>query len=182
MRRYGSMGLRLARLARGEDFRAVSPERRAKSISAETTFDRDIGAESELLPHLRELTEKVSARLKRQGLAGRLVVLKLKTGRLPPHHAERQPRRIYQPRRPHFPQRARPASRRRLTETKYRLIGIGVGDLGDASLVEPADLIDASAEKRASAERAMDTIRERFGREGLALGLTFTARPRGGDA
>ena len=48
VRRYGSMGLRLARLARGEDFRAVSPDRRAKSISAETTFDRDVEAESDL--------------------------------------------------------------------------------------------------------------------------------------
>ena len=38
-KRYGSIGIRLARLSRGEDDRSVMPEREAKSISAETTFD-----------------------------------------------------------------------------------------------------------------------------------------------
>ena len=78
-KRYGSMGLRLAHLARGEDDRTVSPERKAKSISAETTFDKDRAAAADLLPVLRRLSERVSARLKREGLSGRLVVLKLKT-------------------------------------------------------------------------------------------------------
>ncbi len=43
MRRYGEEGARLWRLARGIDARAVDPERDTKSISAETTFERDIG-------------------------------------------------------------------------------------------------------------------------------------------
>ena len=42
MRRYGEEGRRLARLARGIDTRKVSADREAKSVSAETTFDRDI--------------------------------------------------------------------------------------------------------------------------------------------
>jgi len=41
-RRYGAEGVRLFRLARGLDDRPVHAEREAKSISAETTFDRDI--------------------------------------------------------------------------------------------------------------------------------------------
>ncbi|MEE8248323.1 MAG: DNA polymerase IV, partial [Alphaproteobacteria bacterium] len=40
--RYGAIGRRLARFARGEDERRVDPNAPAKSISAETTFDRDI--------------------------------------------------------------------------------------------------------------------------------------------
>jgi DNA polymerase-4 len=43
MRRYGQEGVRLWHLARGLDARTVDPERDTKSISAETTFDRDIG-------------------------------------------------------------------------------------------------------------------------------------------
>ena len=54
-KRYGSMGLRLAHLARGEDARSVTPERKAKSISAETTFDDDRATAEELLPVLRKL-------------------------------------------------------------------------------------------------------------------------------
>ena len=42
MRRYGEEGRRLARLARGIDERTVSPDRATKSVSAETTFERDI--------------------------------------------------------------------------------------------------------------------------------------------
>jgi DNA polymerase-4 len=41
-RRYGTHGARLAALARGLDDRAVEPEREAKSISAETTFEQDL--------------------------------------------------------------------------------------------------------------------------------------------
>src|SRR5271156_36451 len=40
-RRYGKMGLRLARLPRGDDARHVEPVSQTKSISAETTFARD---------------------------------------------------------------------------------------------------------------------------------------------
>ncbi len=42
MRRYGEEGRRLARLARGIDTRQVSAERETKSVSSETTFERDI--------------------------------------------------------------------------------------------------------------------------------------------
>jgi DNA polymerase IV len=42
MRRYGAEGARLARLAHGVDDRPVMADREAKSISAETTFDRDV--------------------------------------------------------------------------------------------------------------------------------------------
>ncbi len=42
MKRYGVMGRRLYRFARGEDLRTVDPDEETKSISAETTFNRDI--------------------------------------------------------------------------------------------------------------------------------------------
>ena len=42
MRRFGTEGQRLWRLARGIDRRRVSPDREAKSVSSETTFAKDI--------------------------------------------------------------------------------------------------------------------------------------------
>src|SRR5690606_37453904 len=42
MRRYGTMGDRLYRLSRGQDDRKVEPRGEAKSVSSETTFDRDL--------------------------------------------------------------------------------------------------------------------------------------------
>ena len=69
---------RLAGLARGEDPRPVRPERETKSLSAETTFETDLRAFEALRPILWRLTERVSGRLKRSGLAARSVTLKLK--------------------------------------------------------------------------------------------------------
>ena len=79
MRRYGGEGLRLARLARGIDPRPVTPEREAKSVSAETTFDRDVAGFRTMERRLWILCEKVSARLKTANLAGSTIMLKLKT-------------------------------------------------------------------------------------------------------
>src|SRR5216683_4312610 len=62
-RRYGTEGARLFRLAHGLDDRPVQPEREAKSISAETTFERDIVDFRPLELRLWRLAEKVSSRL-----------------------------------------------------------------------------------------------------------------------
>ena len=77
--RYGAIGHRLYHFARGEDSRSVEPDAPAKSISAETTFDEDRADLAALAAQLWPLCEKVSTRLKRAGLAGRTVTLKLKT-------------------------------------------------------------------------------------------------------
>ena len=50
--RYGSIGRRLYHFARGEDARGVNPSSPAKSISSETTFNRDIAAPKLLLERL----------------------------------------------------------------------------------------------------------------------------------
>ncbi len=71
IRRYGTEGARLARLAHGLDDRPVRAEREAKSISAETTFDHDIADFRPLELRLWRLTEKVSARLKPMSLPAR---------------------------------------------------------------------------------------------------------------
>jgi DNA polymerase-4 len=174
-KRYGAMGLRLAKLARGEDDRTVTPERKAKSISAETTFNEDFADAAALLPPLRRLSERVSARLKNQRLSGRLVVLKLKGADF-----RLRTRNVHLEAHTNLADRIFRAGRdllmKELDGTKYRLIGIGVGELADADLPEPSDLIDSGAERRAKAERAIDDIRDRYGEDGLAIGLTFTGK------
>lgn len=178
-KRYGTIGIRLAHLARGEDDRIVTPERRAKTISAETTFDQDLADAAELLPILRRLAERVAARLKEQGLAGQVVVLKLKTGEF-----RLRTRNVRLGAHTDLADRIFDAGRRLLVKeidgTHFRLIGIGVAELSDGILAESPDLLDAGVEKRARAERAMDEIRGRFGPDGLTLGLTFSAKPPGG--
>lgn len=179
-RRYGAIGVRLAELARGHDERSVKPERAAKTISAETTLDRDASSAEELLPVLRSLSEKVSGRLKASNLAGTSVVLKLKSSdfRLRTRNARLEGRtnladRIFEA--------GRVLLKGELDGTRFRLIGVGVATLGESEPVNLARSLDPAAEKRARAEQAMDQIRARFGQDGLALGLTFVPKRTGGE-
>ncbi|BCG94309.1 DNA polymerase IV [Mesorhizobium sp. 131-2-1] len=172
MRRYGVMGDRLYRLSRGEDDRRVDPGGDAKSVSAETTFDADIGAIAELVPVLRALSEKVSARLKKSGIAGRTVVLKLKTQDFKLRTRNRQlgdPTRLAD----RIFQTGLDLLRREADGTKFRLLGIGVSDLSDDEKADPPDLVDVQSRKRALAEGAIDTLRDKFGKKAVETGYTF---------
>ncbi|HTV71858.1 MAG TPA: DNA polymerase IV [Rhizobiaceae bacterium] len=172
MRRYGSMGARLYHLSRGEDVRRVHPDEDAKSISAETTFDADIASLPDLVATLRGLSEKVSSRLKKSALAGRTVVLKLKTRDFKLRTRNRQlgdptqlADRIFQT--------GVSLLEKETDGTKFRLLGIGVTDLTDSEKADPPNLIDEQARKRAKAEGAMDRLRGKFGRHALETGYTF---------
>ena len=82
MTRFGESGLRLARLARAEDFRPVKTGSIRKSISTEITFNTDIGGETELTDKLWQVCVKTADRAKAKNMAGRVVTLKLKNQRL----------------------------------------------------------------------------------------------------
>jgi DNA polymerase-4 len=56
----------------------VVPDREAKSIGAEDTFDEDITAPEELRPHIHAQALRVGERLRHAGLRSRCVQLKLK--------------------------------------------------------------------------------------------------------
>jgi len=168
-RRYGEEGARLWHLARGLDARAVNPERDTKSISSETTFDRDIGEFRPLEQTLWVLTEKVSARLKANALAGSTVTVKLKSADF---KIRTRARALGAP--TQLAARIFAAGRDLLAHevgaTKFRLIGIGVSHLVDAVGDDLADLIDARAAK---AEHAVDKLRSKFGRDAVVKGLTL---------
>jgi DNA polymerase-4 len=172
MRRYGAMGSRLYHLSRGDDERSVDPDEDVKSVSAETTFDTDIASPAELISILRGLSEKVSARLKRSAIAGRTVVLKLKTHDFKLRTRNRQlgdptqlADRIFNT--------GVSLLEKEADGTRYRLLGIGVSDLTDAARADPPDLIDEKAQKRALAEGAMDVVRGKYGRQAVETGYTF---------
>jgi DNA polymerase-4 len=71
-------GAHLAALARGIDPRSVVPDREAKSIGAEETFDEDLAGVEALRPHLHAQALRVGRRLRRAGVRARGLQLKLK--------------------------------------------------------------------------------------------------------
>ena len=172
MRRYGAEGQRLARLSRGIDARRVEPERETKSISAETTFDDDIASFRPLERRLWSLSEKVSARLKASDLAGVTVTLKLKSADF-----RIRTRAQSLPAPTQLAAKIFTAGRdllaRETDGTKYRLIGIGMSSLEPHEDTDSFDLIDIHGRRAAQAERAVDRLREKFGRDAVVKGLAM---------
>lgn len=170
MKRYGSMGSRLYHLSRGEDSRTVDSRGGAKSISAETTFNEDISDFRDLEKKLWRLAEKVSRRAKASGMAGATVVLKLKTAKFQILTRNRKLPEPTQLADVMFKE-ARTLLQKECNGTPYRLIGIGISGLCSEDFADPGSLLDPDAGKRADAERAMDALRERFGKESVGKGL-----------
>ena len=166
--RFGHGGERLHDLCRGIDARPVRAERAPKSISNEATFDADTADPSVLDGHVWRLSEKVAARAKAKGLAGRVVTLKLKRA---DHRLLTRRAALREPTQSAGRIHAAAASLlAQLPERgPWRLLGVGLSELGpEAGADRSGDLLDPRACARAQAERAMNTIRARFG-EGAIL-------------
>jgi DNA polymerase-4 len=150
----------------------VSPDRDTKSVSAETTFNQDLHELRPLERTLWSLTERVSARLKATELAGSTVTLKLKTTDFKLRtraHSLGDPTQLSAK----IFAAGRELLAREVDGTHFRLLGIGVSSLTEAGKADGGDLVDFRATRGAAAERAVDRLRDRFGREAVVRGLAF---------
>ncbi len=176
--RFGSMGKRLYRFARGQDERPVSPNSPAKSISSETTFNVDLVSSETLERELWPLCETVSRRLKRANLAGRAVVLKLKTAdfRLITRH-----RRLEDPTQlaARLFEAARPLLAKEADGRAFRLIGIGTDDLCKAEEADQPNLLEPDRKRRVAVEAAIDSLRDKLGDKAIQRGRGFKPEPKG---
>jgi DNA polymerase IV len=169
MKQFGGEGQRLWRLARGLDDRRVVPDRGAKTISSETTFENDIRDFATLERLLWRLSEKVSGRLKSSELAGSTITLKLKT-------ADFKQRTRSQSISPPTQLAAKifAVSREMLAKeidgTAFRLMGAGVSALRAGSPAHDTDMLDR---RSADAERAIDDLRRKFGNAAVIRGIAY---------
>jgi DNA polymerase IV len=169
MKRYGAIGRRLWLFSHGRDERRVEAVSETKSISAETTFSENIRDVDGLRSVLWKLSEKVSKRLKKAGLAGGGLTLKLKQADfkqltrsrmlpIPTQMAEE----LYR--------EALPLLDGEADGRAFRLIGIGATRLCGAVDADIPDLLDPKKEERLKVERAMDAVRDRFGGDAISKG------------
>ena len=172
MRRYGDSGARLARLARGEDARAVTVEGEMKTISAENTFNTDLRSFDELSTELLALCERLSERLKAKGVVGDTVTLKLKSAGFRLRTRARHlmiPTQLANV----LYESGQQLLARELDGTAFRLIGIGVSGISAADGVDPVDLVEPGIARRNAAERAMDRVREKYGKDAVIRGKLY---------
>ena len=171
--KFGSMGDRLWFLARGQDARVVSNSDRIKSISNETTLNENTSNIRVLEGHLWRLCEKVSSRAKSKGLAGTIMILKLKSSnhkiitrrvtlRNPTYLADVLFRSTY------------PLMEAAIENGPFRLVGAGLSGLCLASQAQrEPELLDDGALNRIKVERVTDEIREKFGDEAMIKGRSL---------
>ena len=76
--KFGKHGEHLSLLARGIDNRPLVTSRRPKSIGHEHTCSADTGEKLQILETLEHMGEKVAARLRKHGMRGKTVCLKLR--------------------------------------------------------------------------------------------------------
>ena len=165
-------------LAAGIDPRAVTPEREAKSISAETTFVSDLSKLKELEAELEVLCQKVSTRLKAQALAGGRVILKLKR---PDHTILTRSQTLPEPTdKAHmlFEIGSLLLARETGGRKSYRLMGIGADQLGPPAGSSLLDLSDDTTLRRNNLEAAIDDLHHRLGRDALQSGRVFSRKAR----
>jgi DNA polymerase-4 len=196
-RTFGAHGEHLHDLARGVDDRPVETEREAKSVGHEDTYDHDLRDRGAMRRELLSLADRVSSRLRRGGIKGKTVTLKVKY--------------------PDFVQVTRAITLSDPTDdggTIYRcaldllldteagarpvrLLGISVSKLVPAASARKKDRMEqlglfgrpragnteppkpVDPEKQEKLNRAVDRIREKFGPAGIVPGALPQEKRRG---
>jgi len=172
--RFGAYGLRLHELSRGQDARPVNPGAERKGVSNETTFMDDLTDLGALEDALWPLCEKTARRCREAGVAGRAVVLKLKTSDFRLLTRRRTVPVPIQTARGLFAV-ARELLAPEAGRTAYRLIGVGAAELVEAGDVG-ADLFDQEEARALKNERTMDALRARFGPGAIQTGRALKRR------
>lgn len=86
----GKNGRVMHRRARGADCEPVAADDEVKSVSNETTFARDLTSEADVRAAVATMAAKVGRRLRRKGLAGRCLSLKVRFSNRTTRSVQRQ--------------------------------------------------------------------------------------------
>jgi len=167
-RQFGKVGEHVWHLANGIDPRDVEAAAGVKSISNEYTFDVDVANLDEILDVLMELSEKVSRRLRKAGLKGKTITLKIRfsdfqtftratTFDMPTNFIED----IYQT----------CASKIKgfdLSKKHVRLIGVHVSNLaGSSGQLSLFEVNPSNLDKKEKLHQALGKIKDKFGEKAI---------------
>ncbi len=168
-------GRHLHAVSNGIDDRAVEPDRPTKSISHEETFPVDVTEVDDVSHHITRMADAVASRLRAAGLFGRTITIKVRVSSfetltrsrtVPQATASRHEIRVVA-----ADLAAILMRERAVLEEGIRLLGVGVSGLVDEvvqqlSLDELFELegdAPSTSPATASADGAIDEIRDRFG-------------------
>ena len=158
----GSWGKQASELARGIDVRDVVPDRDAKSIGAECTYDQDLTTKEAIGRSLLAHAARVAERLTAQGLSAGAIVVKLKYADftlLTRRTTLREPasdtttlHEVSLALLERFP----------LQGARVRLTGVSAQDIGPGA-AQPTLFPDRAAQRRRGLESVLLSAKDRFG-------------------
>lgn len=139
---FGKTGKFFYEIVRGIDNREVQPDRATKSMSAEDTFPKDLTLIDEMENEIDKIARVVQERLRRRGLQGKTVTLKIK------YHDFRQVTRSKSLEHPLDDAETIASIAKALLNStqpegkKIRLLGIGLANFGNTE--NPPQVVDKS--------------------------------------
>lgn len=173
---FGPSAIHLWDLAQGIDFRVVTPDRLAKSLSADITFSEDIEDEEVLGEKLLDLVEHLGSRLRKKEIKAGVLEVKLRSSDFETRSVSKS---LLEP----------------MNETmllwgeakallqkllKFDLLPARLISVGAVRLVRPGEiqggLFDTKIiKKQGEIDRTLDAIKEKFGSESIGRGVFLTS-------
>ena len=194
---FGIMGPRMVARAAGREespVASIDAPDTTKSVSHERTFTHDLTTEEQLRAAVAQMCEHVGTRLRRKGLKGALVTLKLRFDLTHTRTAQRSLDELTDDEHAFLPVAIELLHEIWVPGTPVRLVGVAMGGFSDSipkqlSLFEvPTDEAPSQdgqlahrkgANKLRSLSQATDSIRERFGSDALGYGRDLRLRDEG---
>ncbi|HEY8345546.1 MAG TPA: DNA polymerase IV [Bacillota bacterium] len=179
--RLGETGEVLYNLAHGLDDRPVTVEEEAKSIGHEVTFPEDTGDRDLLEGTLLSLCERVARRMRKQGLTGRIITVKLRNADF-----KTITRRLTLPAPTDFEEiifrhALRLAQKANWGGKRVRLVGISVSGLQHGHQEQIPLFLTEDHEDLKRLHETVDLLKDRFGETAITRGRLLTCCQRGKD-
>ncbi len=168
---FGKSGRDLWERAQGLDDRPVAEDHSIKSISQEVTFNKDVSDPEVLRKQLLDLSEQVGYRLRKSGLCGTTIRLKIRWANFDTHTRQKKLNSPVDQDRVIYEQAYEQMMAFYPFHQPVRLIGVGVSGLTNA--LHQLPLWETQDEKERRLLTAVDEVRARFGKDLLQRANTL---------
>lgn len=174
----GNQAERLYELAHGRDYRRVETAQQVKSIGNEQTYENDLVLQEDVDRQLRLLAEEVAHRLRKHGLMGRTITLKIRYNDFTTETRSESSESIglYTEEQLYFS--ALKLYAKKIRKGSVRLLGITVSKLQTAIIQDSLFAEEPTTKKRLADEKvttAIDKLQERFGKRAVMKGFLWEA-------
>jgi DNA polymerase-4 len=176
VRRFGKVGAEMALRARGQDDRPIETEHEIKSISNETTFARDVSDRDTITRTLRTLVDEVGRRLRKMGLSGTTVHIKLRWSDFTTLTRQNTFRCALSMDADIYAAALQLLDNNWPEDKPVRLIGVGISGFEQAA--RQLGLWDAPTQRAERLQSTLDDLRDRFGDGTIQRGTDLKPRKR----